>query len=88
MKYNNGEDIKVGDKVRIIMCCYPLPSLRFLGKVSTIERLIESVGCVYLKRWNKNINIFFIEKVDQDAIDIEMELNESTQFDVFKYWNK
>ena len=88
MKYENGEDIKVGDKIRIIMCSYPLPTIGLLGKVSIIERLIENVDCVYLERWKVNIMTFFIEKVDQDAVDIEMELNESTQFDPYKHWNK
>ena len=42
MKYINTDNkIKIGDYVRIIMCCYPMPSGEMLGKVSEIEEIFE-----------------------------------------------
>src|ERR1035437_428358 len=85
MKYNSGEDIKIGDKIRVVMISYPTPNEFFLGKVSTItiNNLLEEINCVKLDNWGLNVNIGFIEKVSDDAIDIEMELNESNIFNPF-----
>jgi hypothetical protein len=82
MKYKNGEEIKIGDYVRVVMCCYPTPSIGLLGKISKVEDIFESVGSVKLSRWGINVGIYFIEKVE-DNNDIEMELNENTIFNPF-----
>lgn len=74
------EDFKIGDKVRIIMTCYPNPKEFFLGKVSIVENIIPEVGCLKLERWGLNVNISFVEKVNINDIDTNMELNESTTF--------
>jgi len=82
MKYKNGEDIKIGDHIRIVKCCYPTPSSKLLGKVSQIEDTFEFIGAVKLTRWGIHVGICFIEKVKEFS-DIEMELNENTIFNPF-----
>ena len=74
------EDIKEGDCVRIVKCIYPFPSHHFLGKVSRVESLIDDF--VRLERWGKNIFPFLLEKVDSDAVDIDMELTEDTKMKI------
>jgi len=76
----NIKDLKVGDKVRIIKCCYPIPTIYLLGKTSFIESIIENMNLVRLSRWDVNINVIFLEKVDDDATDIDMPVNEDTIF--------
>jgi hypothetical protein len=85
MKYKNGEDIKIGDYVRIVKCAYPTPSHKLLGKVSKIEEIFESIGSVKLSRWGVNVNSFFIEKVEDNLNDIEIELNENSIFNPGKF---
>ena len=75
-------DKKIGDYVRVVMCCYPTPSIGLLGKISKVEDIFESIGSVKLSRWGINVGIYFIEKVE-DNNDIEMELNENTIFNPF-----
>jgi len=78
------KDFKVGDKVRIIMCCYPNPTQYFLGKVAHIDLIYENSSYVLLKEYRYCVNTFFLEKVDESATDIEMELNENTIFNIKK----
>ena len=67
-------NIKKGDYVRVIMCCYPTPNQYFLGKVSLVGDVFDNY--VNLSRWDINLGYNFVEKVDINSIDIEMELNE------------
>jgi hypothetical protein len=50
--------IKIGEYVRIIMCCYHMPSGEMLGKVSEIEEIFESINMVKLKRWGYKCKLF------------------------------
>lgn len=83
MKYKNGEEIKIGDYVRVVMCCYPTPSIGLLGKISKVEDIFESIGSIRLLRWGVHVNIRFLEKITDNLNDIEMELNENTIFNPF-----
>lgn len=74
------KDLKVGDKVRIVKCRYPTPGISFLGKTSFVEYIIEDINSARLSRWDVNINLIFLEKVDDDSTDIDMPLNEDTIF--------
>lgn len=82
MKYSNGEEVNVGDRVRIVMVCYPMPQPIFLGKVSKIKYLLEVINSVYLERWGAAINMAFIEKVGNQDDDIDMILDESRIFKI------
>lgn len=73
-------NIKKGDCVRVIMCCYPTPNQYFLGKVSLVGDVFDNY--VNLSRWDINLGYNFVEKVDINSIDIEMELNENTIFKI------
>lgn len=79
----NIKDLKVGDKVRIIKCRYPMPGISLLGKTSFIESIIVNMNLVRLSRWEINVKAYFIEKVDDDSIDIDMPLNEDTIFNLY-----
>jgi hypothetical protein len=80
MKYINTDNkIKIGDYVRIIMCCYPMPSGEMLGKVSEIEEIFESINMVKLKRWGINVNYSFIEE-SSTLEDRCLKISENTVF--------
>ncbi len=74
MRIEDIENIKEGDYVRIVKCAYPSTNQYFLGKVSRVECLID--GFVRLERWGNNIFPFLLEKVDENAEDIDMEFTE------------
>jgi hypothetical protein len=70
----------IGRKVRIVKVCAPFIGSNILGKVDYIE---STNNCIFLKNLKTNVNPNWIELVDDDAIDIEMELNENTIFNPF-----
>lgn len=70
-------EYKVGQKVRIVKCCAPFFGKILLGKVDTIKRIYD-IGDLHLEKLHLNVKPCWVELVDDDAVDIEMELNEST----------
>jgi hypothetical protein len=70
----------IGKKVRIVKICAPFFKENCLGKIDYIERVDE---CIFLKNAKMNVNPSWIELVNDDATDIEMEINENTIFNPF-----
>ena len=71
----------IGRKVRIVKICAPFFKRVMLGKVDDID----SVGdTIFLRDLKMNVNPDWIELVDEQAVDIEMELNEQTIYNPFK----
>lgn len=65
-------DFKVGDKVRIVKCMVYFCPVSLLGKVDTIIKIDDQV---HLEKYN--VPSFCIEKVENDAVDVETEYNEN-----------
>lgn len=77
--------MKKGDKIRIIMCCYPLPVESMLGRVYHVSEVYD--GYIRISELDINVKNVFVEKVDEHEQDIDMLLNESTMFDINKVYS-
>lgn len=64
---------KIGDKIRIINYHYPTsPNIYHLGKVDHIEYITSNF--VHLKKYRCNVHIGYIEPVNENDVDEELEL--------------
>jgi len=66
-------DFKVGDKVRIVKCVVYSCPITLLGKIDTV---LEIVDQIILEKY-KSVPWVCLEKVEQDAVDIDMVYNEN-----------
>ena len=74
-------DQYIGRKIRIVKICAPFLKIESLGKIDYIKSAKNSI---FLEKSKMNVNPEWIELVDDDAIDIDMYINENTIFNPLK----
>lgn len=70
----------IGRKIRIVKVCAPFIGKDALGKVDYIE---STNNGIFLKNRKTNVNPNWVDLVNDNDEDIDMELNENTIFNPF-----